>query len=239
MIEEFIRQNKKYCEKNIIGESEKGKPIEIISLIKGKGQRKKALLVSYLHGNEPNSLLTNIRILGNILCYDMLDFWEIISIPIANPDGKELKIRYNAKGIDLNRDFNDKKAKETKAIIRLHEGFKPEIVIDYHSNLSGEDSSIILPSEYDTNLTLCNDIIFSYSMIREQTSLARIPHLFDFKLKREGVLLSKGIYRFDQNIGTLTDYAANGSKMAFTIEDKGTDFGIGFSTELLKRYIKK
>lgn len=237
-IEDLIKQNKKYCKQKIIGESEEGRFIYSINLRKGKGQRKRALLISCLHGNEINTGSTNIKILEKIISNDLLNFWEITSIPIANPDGKILKTRYNSKGIDINRDFIEKKAKETKSIIQCYQEFKPEIVLDYHSNLSSEYSGILLPAQ-DTDFSLLKNILFSYKSVREEPHLFRSLCLYSQNKIAVGFLI-EGVYRLlNKDTGALINYAANESKIAAIIEDYGADLSMELSTELLKHYIKR
>ncbi len=234
-IEEFTKL--KYCEQKIIGESEEERPLYVLKLRKGKGLRKKALLVSCLHGQEPDTLQTNLKTLEKIMQNDLLNFWEITSIPIANPDGKKLQTRCNARGIDLNRDFIEKKAKETKAIIQLYKEFKPEIVLDYHSNLSSKYSCVVISK--NTGLSLCERIIFSYEQKREQTNLATHIYVADSNYNKVACSLGKGIYMLEQGKGFLIDYADNKSKIAALIEEYETDLGVEFSTELLKNYINE
>lgn len=232
-LEDFIKENKKCCKQKVIRLSESENPIHALHLKKGKGLRKKALLTSYIHGNEPETLQANLTTLENVLQHNLLDSWEIISIPIANPDGKQFKMRYNINGIDLNRDFILKKAKETKTIIQLYDSFKPEIVLDYHSNLSNKFSCLILPGI--TDVKLCSDIIFSYQEIREQTSLAIGWCIRDTQYKVIAHLHNKGVYILEPNKGLLAEYASKKSRIAAAIEDYGTELSIEFSTELLKQ----
>lgn len=234
MLENLIKQNKKCCRQESIGLSEGGRDILALHLSKGKGLRKKALLTSYLHGDEPETLRTNLTTLENILQDGLLDSWEIASILVANPDGKQFNMRYNINGIDLNRDFTLKKARETKAIIRFYEKFKPEIVIDYHSNLSNKFSCIIIPETID--LSLCRDIIFSYQEIREQTNLETCLSIVDVQDNTIACLHTKGVYILRPNKGLLIEYASQKSRITAAIEDYGTELSTEFSTELLKRY---
>lgn len=234
-LEEFIKQNKKHCKKSIIGKSEGQKPIYALRLRKGKGLRKKAMLVSYLHGNESETLNSNLCSLANMLDQDLLKFWELISIPIANPDGRQLKKRQNAKGVDLNKDFIYKTAKETKIIAQFYQDVKPEIILDYHSNLSNKFSCIIIPRH--TEPKLCKDILSSYSQIREQTNLATNKFITDKSLNSIAKSLGQGLYMLEEpGKGMLIEYADQKSRIAAAIEEYNTDLGIEFSTELLKNY---
>ncbi len=232
-LEDFIKENKKYCKQEIIRLSEPENPIIALHLKKGKGMRKKALLTSYIHGNEPETLQANLTTLENVLQHSLLGSWEIMSIQVANPYGKQLGTRYNLIGIDLNRDFFTKKTKETKTIIKIYEKFKPEIVLDYHSNLSNNFSCIMVPESI--NLSLCRDIIFSYKEIREQINLATCWNIVDVQSNVIARFHSEGIHILEHNKGLMVEYASQKSKIAVAIEDYGTEPSIEFSTELLKQ----
>ncbi len=233
-LEDFIKENKNCCKQKIIRLSESENPIRALHLKKGKGLRKKALLTSYIHGNEPETLQANLTTLENVLQHNLLDSWEIMSIPVANPYGKQLRTRYNLIGIDLNRDFIAKKAKETKTIIKIYEKFKPEIVLDYHSNLSNNFSCIMVPESID--MSLCQDIIFSYQEIREQTNLPTFWSIMDINKDIMACFHTKGMYILRPSRGLFVEYASQKSRIAAAIEDYGTELSIEFSTELLKRY---
>lgn len=233
-LEDFIKENDKYCKQKFVRLNESENPLRVLHLKKGRGLRKKALLTSYIHGNEPETLQANLTTLENVIQLNLLDSWEIMSIPIANPYGKQLGTRYNLEGLDLNRDFITKKAKETKTIIKVYEKFKPEIVIDYHSNLSNNFSCIMVPA--NTDMILCRNIIFSYQEIREQTNLPTFWPIYDINKELVACFHTQGIYILRPNKGFLVEYASKESKIAAVIEDYGTELSIEFSTELLKKY---
>jgi hypothetical protein len=60
------------------------------------------LLIGGTHGNEP----ATVRVLDDYLQgyqWAMLADFPTMVLPLANPDGAELATRYNARGVDLNR----------------------------------------------------------------------------------------------------------------------------------------
>lgn len=69
----------------------------------------------------------------------------IIIIPIANPDALQPYFldRYNANGIDTNRDWNTLKQPETRAILSFARKFKPHIFVDCHE---GQPNKVEVPS---------------------------------------------------------------------------------------------
>ncbi|MBM3199342.1 hypothetical protein FJZ53_00270 [Candidatus Woesearchaeota archaeon] len=233
-LEDFIKQNKNCCKERIIGSSELDREITALFLKKGRGLRKKALLISYLHGNEPETLQANLSTLENALRQSLLNRWEIVSIPVANPDGKEMNTRENARMIDLNRDSILKQAKETRAIIRLYENINPSVVLDYHSNLSNKFSCVIVPRS--TDIGLCRNVILSYHELRKETSLHGSWQVTDTRYNTIARFFTKGLYILEGSKGLVIEHAAQKSRVAAAIEDYGIELSVEFSTEILKRY---
>lgn len=233
-IEEFTKQNRKYCKLKTAGESEQGRQIYTLGLSDGKGQRKKAMLVSCLHGSEQNTISDNLIALEAILSSDLLKTWDILSIPIANPDGKEHGARYNSKGIDLNRDFIKREAKETEIVIEAYDRFKPEVVLDYHSTKRTVDSCTIIPDK-NIKLNLLKSVISSYSLTRKKKSLTRVPYLISTQEKIFATLICEGIYQLDEDVGGLVSYAIKESGLAAVLESVDNDFAVHVSTSILKK----
>jgi hypothetical protein len=67
-----------------------------------------------IHGDEPAGPLAALRLLQE---NNWLENAEIFLLPCLNPIGFTLNKRENADGIDLNRDYRDPKAAETRAHI--------------------------------------------------------------------------------------------------------------------------
>ena len=90
-------------QQRIAGYSVKGRPIVYLTL--GYGPET-ILIMATIHGNEPAGTPL-VRRLNTYLQNnpDMLAGRTVILMPVANPDGLELKSRYNANKVDLNRNF--------------------------------------------------------------------------------------------------------------------------------------
>jgi murein peptide amidase A len=103
-----------------------------------------------IHGDEPAGPLTALRLLQE-------NNWppdaEIFFLPCLNPVGFTLNKRENADGIDLNRDYRDPKAAETRAHIAwlerqpkfdlylcLHEDWESHGFYLYEQNLDSKPS---------------------------------------------------------------------------------------------------
>lgn len=88
--------------------SEKDKPIEHYDFsARENGLKKRILVIAGIHGDEPQSqqlALEWIKRLGKINTPS--NFWRVVTE--LNPDGRELKSRTNANGVDLNRNFPTK-----------------------------------------------------------------------------------------------------------------------------------
>ncbi len=132
-----------------IGHSVKGRPIRAWRL--GEPGRRRIVLVSTMHGNEPHTrqILETLRD-GRAL--RGVDLWVI---PTYNPDGLVRGTRRNARGVDLNRNFPHKWADldgsyesgprpasepETRAVMRFLQEIDPLRVISFHQPLVGVDT---------------------------------------------------------------------------------------------------
>jgi hypothetical protein len=113
----------------------------IINLYKiGKGN-KKIFLWSQMHGNEPTGtkfFFDLIQFLKkddflNDFRHDIYNNCTIYFIPMVNPDGAEINSRYNALGIDINRDFLSQQTPEGKFLKNTFINIKPEYSFNLHN----------------------------------------------------------------------------------------------------------
>lgn len=118
--------------------------------IAGETQKPKLLYIANMHGDEVvgrELTLYHIRRLLKEYGQDdritnLLDNAEIFIIPSMNPDGFEKRQRYNAGGVDLNRNFPDftsdhhnspaGRAVETAAIMALHNKHHFVAALNFH-----------------------------------------------------------------------------------------------------------
>ncbi|MFV0248532.1 MAG: M14 family zinc carboxypeptidase [Tenacibaculum sp.] len=122
------------CER--IGNSEQGLPINKLKI--GWGN-KKILIWSQMHGNESTGTKAVFDFLNFLnqqpkhpICASVLSKTEIHIIPMLNPDGAQVYTRVNARGIDLNRDAVDLKAKESKILIKALKRLNPDFCFNLH-----------------------------------------------------------------------------------------------------------
>jgi len=112
---------------------------EIYNLQFGKGETK-IMIWTQMHGNEST---------GTRALFDLFEFLDtpgynagvrnqilnnctIKCIPILNPDGAEAYTRLNAQKIDLNRDFIDIKAVESRLLQKIVNDFQPDYCFNMH-----------------------------------------------------------------------------------------------------------
>jgi hypothetical protein len=80
-----------------LGRSVEGR--EIVAHLRGDGQPGRTLLIGGMHGDE----IATVRLLEQFLQADGVARFPLAVVPLANPDGFERCSRYNARGVDLNR----------------------------------------------------------------------------------------------------------------------------------------
>jgi carboxypeptidase D len=113
-------------------------------------QRPKILLIANMHGDETvgrELMLYLIRMLTQGYQHDeritrLVNAAQIFIMPSMNPDGFELGQRYNARDVDLNRNFPDfvsdphdtpaNRAPETQAIMALHASHHFIMALNFH-----------------------------------------------------------------------------------------------------------
>ena len=125
----------------------------------------KVLFVANMHGDEVVGREMMLRLISELTSQygtnseitDMIDHSQIFIIPSMNPDGFELHQRFNAEGVDLNRDFPDftsdptnspsGRAPETRAIMNL---FKKHFFV-VSANFHGGEVCFNLPWDTKAN----------------------------------------------------------------------------------------
>ncbi len=127
-----------------IGRSREARPILLDRF--GTGERP-ILVVGGIHGSEGNSAVC-ARLLVSYLCSRPTDAAAIplVVVPEANPDGLERGVRFNARRVDLNRNFpspNWEKGyasgvkaasePETQAIVQIVRDLRPRRILSIHS----------------------------------------------------------------------------------------------------------
>jgi murein peptide amidase A len=134
--------------KRVLGESVQGRKILAYHL--GEPGKKKVLLISLMHGNEPAPR----RVLLNLIDGPPVHGLDLWVVPVYNPDGFAHHTRKNAHGVDPNRNYPYKwvplnghyesgrrpaSEPETRAMMRFLSSFKPAYVLSFHQPLHAVD----------------------------------------------------------------------------------------------------
>jgi murein peptide amidase A len=137
----------------VIGKKVLGRSVQcrrIVAWHLGEPGRKKVVLISLMHGNEPapRRILTNL--VDGAPVHD-LDLWVL---PVYNPDGFAHHTRKNAHGVDLNRNYpykwirqggnydsgpKPRSEPETRAVMRFLATVRPAYVLSFHQPLHAVD----------------------------------------------------------------------------------------------------
>ncbi len=131
----------------VVGRSVENRPIETVVFGTGSDV---VLVVATIHGNEPAGTAL-VEYLSDHLSQDrsLLERRRIVMVPVANPDGMVRNSRFNARGVDLNRNFaagnrlNSKRngltalsEPEARVISRLITRYRPNRIVAIHQPLS-------------------------------------------------------------------------------------------------------
>jgi protein MpaA len=106
-----------------LGRSWEGRPIEVVH-VRGEGPR--ILVVGCIHGNECEGMEVT-RLLARRT--PNADLWLVHQL---NPDGYARRSRFNARGVDLNRDFLAATQRETRIARKLILRLEPDLTIWFH-----------------------------------------------------------------------------------------------------------
>ena len=112
---------------------------EIFLLEYGEGKTN-VLLWSQMHGDEPTATMALFDIFNFLNDSDEFDEFrnilkknlKLVFVPMLNPDGAQRIIRYNAAGIDLNRDAARLQSPESQILLKLVEEYKPDFGFNLH-----------------------------------------------------------------------------------------------------------
>ncbi|MCP4108694.1 MAG: murein peptide amidase A [Desulfobacteraceae bacterium] len=130
-----------------IGKSGRNRPIKSVVIGHGKDT---VLFIGTVHGNERAGTPLIWRLAGYLGCHPRLVRGrKIVLLPMVNPDGAELDSRYNAHGVDLNRNFatanriNKRRhgfkalsEPETRAIVQAIKQCSPDRIVVFHQPLT-------------------------------------------------------------------------------------------------------
>jgi len=148
----------------VLGYSFNKVPIHSIKIGTGKT---KILLWTQMHGDEStatNSIFDIFNFIKaeyktNTELISLLKTCTLVFIPMLNPDGALAYTRFNAQGIDLNRDAVNLEASESQVLHNMINAFKPDYAFNLHDQMNyysvtGSDKcatlSFLAPAEEET-----------------------------------------------------------------------------------------
>lgn len=155
-----------YISHVFIGESQKGKPVPMITLTNtaAGNDKVRVWMQGGLHGDEPASTECLLYLIDQLLETDslraLLDHVELRIVPMANVDGCEKVHRHAANGLDLNRDQTKLQAPESVFLKRAFTDFDAEVALDFHEFRSYRRDFAKLS---DWGVTTKFDVMFLYS----------------------------------------------------------------------------
>jgi murein peptide amidase A len=106
-----------------LGRSWEGRPIDVVH-VRGEGPR--IVVVGCIHGDECEGIEVT-RLLERSAA--TADLWLVHQL---NPDGFARRSRFNARGVDLNRDFLAATQRETRIARKLILRLRPDVTIWFH-----------------------------------------------------------------------------------------------------------
>ena len=135
ILDKLLIQNNLDDHTSILGYSVENRPILLSSF--GFGKRK-VLFWSQMHGNESTTTRALIQLFSDLTLKksSLLNDLSIKVIYQLNPDGSDKYSRFNANGVDLNRDAIKRTQPESKLLISLFNVFKPHFFINLHDQRS-------------------------------------------------------------------------------------------------------
>ena len=113
-------------------------PAKAQALLDSKKIKVPVFINCSIHGNEYPGTDAGIRLIRYLAYYDSPQIKEILANTvilvnvIQNPDGRVLGQRYNAAGIDINRDFVTMSQPESQATISVVREWNPMVFLDLH-----------------------------------------------------------------------------------------------------------
>ena len=161
----------------------------IYSITVGQG-KKKVLIWSQMHGNESTTtkaLFDFFNFLSDSKAFSdtILNNCTLKVIPILNPDGALIYTRFNANGIDLNRDAQDLTQPESILLRKCLNDFNPDFCFNLHGQRTifsaGKTSnpatvSFLAPAQdKDCSITLNRTIAMEIIGVMNAVLQAQIP----------------------------------------------------------------
>ncbi|WP_164215903.1 M14 family zinc carboxypeptidase [Virgibacillus sp. YIM 98842] len=177
---EEVEANSERMTYSQVGTTVEGRPIHLVQLGYPEpppdtdiATGRNMLIMGTYHGNEPSGremALKKLRDLAFTEDPEMLELMgkaTILFIPTVNPDGREENRRFTADNVDPNQDHFYLKTPETRAVASVLNEFKPDITLDAHERVAGQDISLLGPTNLNVDhqiSQLSEEMILDYMM---------------------------------------------------------------------------
>ena len=217
------------CRDFVMGSSVQGREqwgIVISADVQHTSAEPEVLMSSTMHGDEVTGMFLTYELAQYLVenynqpGYEdvtyLVDNFEITLIPDYNPDGTALDQRYNADGVDLNRNFPSPVGPTGQAIENIN---FMNFLLDKHyvASVNYHGGALVVNYPYDHTYTLApdNDAFIQHSLVYSSTNLPMYNGSFP-----QGITNGADWYVID---GGLQDYHYwNYGSMAVTIEVSNT-----------------
>lgn len=123
-----------------LGRSTQGRPLQALVLADPDPAKDplRVLMIGSQHGaSEPAGAEAMLELARELLwgeSRELLETLQVVLIPNANPDGRDLGRRSNARGVNINTDFVRAREAETRALLHALARYEPQVVLDSHES---------------------------------------------------------------------------------------------------------
>ncbi|WP_163833584.1 M14 family zinc carboxypeptidase [Spartinivicinus ruber] len=200
----------------------------------GKAEKPTVMLVGSQHGNEPSGaeglqILAKELIAGNHP--SLLKQLNLVIVALANPDGRDLKSRYNAAKTNPNVDYIAASADETRMYIDALNQYQPHVVYDVHE--SGVFKRILTKQQgYMTDVQAQFEVGNNpniYQPLRQYAEQTFLPQLISqvnqaglaaARYRGEITRLQQSVARGGIGISNFRNYAAMRGALSVLVENR-------------------
>ncbi len=140
-LQTLVARNPEIATLNVAGKSVQGRPLEVLRLATGdveETRKPRVMVIGSQHGAaEPaggEALLIIALELAEGPLRPLLDDLDVLLIPNANPDGRDILRRANANGVNINTDFVLVSQPETRIMKEILHEYAPDAVLDSHES---------------------------------------------------------------------------------------------------------
>jgi hypothetical protein len=129
-------------------------PVYCLDFLSKKPNAKKLFVLAGTHGNEQGGLLGAQQIIDYLIANGVPDSVSVRIVAAHNPVGCDYFSRYNADGIDVNRDFKRQRTIETQVAAKAFDEFNPDFGISLHEG--PQNGAFLYTNKYCRDTTVKN-----------------------------------------------------------------------------------